>query len=255
MLHDQISLQDIVDRDCAQEFLREATRLASSRELEDTYYRLEWKCRVFQRLLAPETLPGLDEKEFTKLLGLVFFLRRRPASLMQKNSREEMLRETELLLYGEGPVGPRLARFARGVRGVREAVAVSFGSELLHFVRPERYWLWTTWIWDPKTTGGALPLVLEGEAGLAGGDIAETYEKVGRALAAVDRVGHAEGFSNLGRGSLGTDLFLACVYTVYMYAMFRMRLSEEFNRILPGLPEFTRRILGVQNVNVDEGDV
>ena len=43
----------------------------------------------------------------------------------------------------------------------------------------------------------------------------------------------------------GTDIFMACVYAVYMYTVFKMKLSQEFNRILPELPELTQRVLGV----------
>ena len=71
----------------------------------------------------------------------------------------------------------------------------------------------------------------------------------------VNLAGHEEGFSRLGRGMFGTDIFLACVYSVYMNTVFRMKLSEEFNRILPELPEFTRRILGIQKMNMESSDV
>ena len=48
----------------------------------------------------------------------------------------------------------------------------------------------------------------------------------------------------------GIDVFLACVYAVYMYTVFRVKLSDEFNRILPELPELTRRVLGVQKLKI-----
>lgn len=92
--------------------------------------------------------------------------------------------------------------------------------------------------------------MLHKETDLSAETTRETYENVGRAMAMVNQAGHAEGFSRMGRGVFGTDLFLACVYTVYMYTVFRMRLSEEFNRILPELPEFTRRILGVHKITL-----
>ena len=31
------------------------------------------------------------------------------------------------------------------------------------------------------------------------------------------------GFSNLGQGTFGVDVFLACVYAVYMYTVFRVK--------------------------------
>ena len=105
-------------------------------------------------------------------------------------------------------------------------------------------------MWHAGTNGGALPLVLQQGKRLAGEAVAERYQEVGQALAAVSAVGAQEGFTRLGAGLFGTHAFLACVYAVYMYTVFRIKLSQEFNRILPELPELTRRILGVQRLEI-----
>ena len=43
----------------------------------------------------------------------------------------------------------------------------------------------------------------------------------------------------------GADVFLASVYAVSMYTLLRMRMSREFNRVVPALPDLVRRLLGV----------
>ncbi len=249
MLHDSISVQEIVDSECAHEFLLEATRLASSAELEDTEYRLKKKSERFQRLLNREALPALDEAGLKELLGLIFYLRRKAGRMLKENGFETVREEIALLLHGEGGAGERLERFAGRIGGVPHPARIALGSELLHYTEPGRYWLWTTWIWDPKTTAGALPLVLKKEVDLSGAGPAETYEKIGAAMAFLAAAGQAEGFTRIGHNQFGANVFLACVYTVYMFTVFKMRLSEEFNRILPGLPEFTRRLLGVHKMS------
>ena len=60
------------------------------------------------------------------------------------------------------------------------------------------------------------------------------------------QAGSVRGYSRSGRGLFGTDVFLACVYAVYMFTVFRVKLSQEFNRILPELPELVQRVLGVR---------
>ena len=40
-------------------------------------------------------------------------------------------------------------------------------------------------------------------------------------------------------------MYLCCVYIVYAYTVLRMRMTQEFNKVMPGLPEFCRRLLGV----------
>ena len=48
----------------------------------------------------------------------------------------------------------------------------------------------------------------------------------------------------------GADVFLACVYSVYMYTVLRLRMTQEFNRIVPELPDLVRRLLGVYRPEV-----
>jgi hypothetical protein len=71
--------------------------------------------------------------------------------------------------------------------------------------------------------------------------------KVGVAVAFVRATGEAAGFARFGMSNspFGIDVFLSCVYAVYMYTTLRLRMTQEFNRIVPQLPELSRRLLGV----------
>ena len=40
-------------------------------------------------------------------------------------------------------------------------------------------------------------------------------------------------------------MFLAAVYGVYMYTVLRMRMTREFNQLVPQLPDLIRRLLGI----------
>lgn len=83
------------------------------------------------------------------------------------------------------------------------------------------------------------------EVDLSGGEVAETYERVGVAVAFVNEVGEAAGFKAAGHPTFGTDVFLASVYGVYMYTTLRLRMTQEFSKIMPELGELVRRLLGV----------
>ena len=151
-------------------------------------------------------------------------------------------------LHGDDPVEDRFSLFVNQVEGIEEKMRINFAGELLHYSMPDRYWLWTNWIWDPDNNTGALPLVVQEEVDLLGETEGETYLRVGEAMSYVNQVGKERGYSRVGHGKFGIDVFLACVYAVYMYTVFRVKLSDEFNRILPELPELTRRVLGVQKL-------
>ena len=57
-------------------------------------------------------------------------------------------------------------------------------------------------------------------------------------------------FSKISRSIFGTDVFLCSVYVIYVYTVLRMRMTQEFNRVMPDLPEFCRRLLGVHRLRV-----
>lgn len=259
MLHDVLPTEQVVDADAAMEFMKEATRLASVSELEDIGARLERKSRIFRRMLDREYVGRLDEAGFERLVKLVFSVRRKGRRLLRRHGLPTVRTALTDLLYGDGEVGERFDRFVGTVDGLERAMIVSLASEVLHFTDPQRYWLWTHWVFNPATGTGALPLVIrthvpsEGSQGelavdLTGERPGEVYGKVGEAMAAVDAAGHRSGYSRAGRGLFGTDVFLASVYAVYMYTVFRVKLSQEFNRILPELPELVERVLGARHL-------
>ena len=103
-------------------------------------------------------------------------------------------------------------------------------------------------MWNPKTETGSLPLVTTEDFGLHAPSLGESYLKVGKAIAFVHEVGDAAGFQSISRSLFGTDVYLSCVYIVYAYTILRMRMTQEFNKVMPGLPEFSRRLLGVYNM-------
>jgi hypothetical protein len=122
-------------------------------------------------------------------------------------------------------------------------------GEMLHFTSPDRYWLWTRWIWDPQARTGALALVTTTEVGRStGATRGAVYLDVGRATAFVDEAAKAVGPPWSGRGPFGIDVFLAAAYVVHVSTVVRLRMSREVAGILPPLTELVRRLLGVYQV-------
>jgi hypothetical protein len=235
----------VVDTPSAQEFMRETLARITPAELDAIADECRAKARGVTRILAGPSRATLDEAALRPLLRSVFATRRRVADLLAAPGARALAQAIDGLLDGARPVDARLEEFCERLAGVPPTVRWDLGSELLHFSDPERYWLWTRWIWDPGARTGALPLVTMEEAELDGGSIGATYLRVGEAIAFVHETGRAAGFTRIGDGSFGVDVYLACVYAVYVYTTVRMRMTQEFNRVIPTLPELTRRFLGV----------
>jgi hypothetical protein len=222
-------------------------------ELADIGQRLEAKSLEIQSALAPEAIERMEEDDLKRLLSWMFSLRRKGARLVRANGIEALRRGLLELVHGEAPVGERVERFVGEIGGLEQAMILSLATETLHFFDPRRYWLWTHWIWNPGKGTGALALVIQDGIDLKADSASQIYMNVGRATAMINAEGHAAGYAQTGRGLFGTDVFLACVYSVYMYTVFRVKLSQEFNRILPELPELVERVLGVRQLGEING--
>jgi hypothetical protein len=242
----------VVDTESALEFQREITQRLGEAELHAIAADLANKSAAMRDLLTDPS--WLDRAALKFVLGFVFSTRRRADELLDAVGPDSLASAiAELLAPGE-PVADRFDRFDATLRahlGPQQLAGARFdlASELLHFTEPDRYWLWTRWIWDPETGTGALRLVTTDDFELgAGSGRGSAYLAVGRATAFVDETGKAAGFTAAGPGLFGLDVLLAAVYGIYMYTVLQMRMTREFNRVLPPLADLVRRLLGVYHL-------
>lgn len=239
-------MSQLVDTQSAKEFMSEALSRISQSELNGICSDLETKSRKFQEWLAsPDSIHSLSNDTLLKILRSIFSTRRKAQKVFDEVGEKEFRKTITGLLYGEEPLEQRFRSFCDQIECLPANLRYDLASELLHFTLPDRYWLWTRWMWDSQTRTGALPLVVTEDYELDGASVGETYHRVGRAVAFVHQVGEAAGFQTISHTLFGTDVFLSCVYVVYVYTVLRMRMTQEFNQVMPGLPEFSRRLLGV----------
>jgi len=240
----------VVDTQSAEEFMRETLEKVSRDELASVAALLDAKAAGFSGLLAsPGQARRLDRADLRRILRTIFATRRKVDAILDGVGPDRLGAAMDDLLHGDGVVTDRFAAFDAVMKDHPEP-GFDLPSELLHFTFPDRWWLWTRWMWDPRAGTGALPLVTVEDFDLDAPDRGEGYLRVGEAMAFVNETGKAVGFTDLGSGLFGADVFLACVYAVYMYTVLRLRMTQEFNRIVPELPDLVRRLLGVYRPEV-----
>ncbi|MCP4416788.1 MAG: hypothetical protein GY805_09210, partial [Chloroflexi bacterium] len=112
-------------------------------------------------------------------------------------------------------------------------------------------WLWTRWVWDAKTQTGVLPLLVGSTHNLVASTLAEEYLRVGSVTAVAMSFAEKTGLlipeltEPPQHNAYAPDVFLACTYSIYLYGVTNWRLSREYNRLLPTLPNLMRRLLGL----------
>jgi hypothetical protein len=237
----------VVDTPTAAEFLTQVLAVSSFEDLAVIAGDLERKSAAMRALVGDDPA-AMSSGAVRELLGWVFCTRRRVDRVLAVVDAPELAVAIADLVGGSGGLVSRYDRFA-GLLEELPVVAADLPGELLHFLDPGRYWLLTRWLWDADAETGALRLVTMDEVDLDGDSPGEIYLAAGRALAFVEETGKAAGFTAMGAGMFGTDVFLAAVYSVYLHTVLRMRMTNEFTKVVPQLPDLVRRLLGVYHMN------
>lgn len=249
-----------IDVPTAKEFIDEVHRHVGQDELTVLHAELAEKAAFFAARLAPGAIDELDGAGLREVLERTFVARRRASAVLGVRSDAELRTWVGDLLHGTDPLATRFDRFCADVELPRAKglAAEELAAELLHFGDPRRYWLWARWMWAPDARTGALPLLIGEDFDLEDDSGAGAiYERVGTALAALDDSPEAASFrradgSDVPIPRLGTDLFLVCVYGVYMRTVLGLKMTSEFNSIVPPIPQLARRLLGTHQPTHEE---
>ena len=229
------------------ELLQQAMEQASPKLLAEMAAEL-WARRQ-------QWLPRLDGLEgasalFPSLARLTTASRRN-AEAVTAHLGQHGLPAVAPLLRGDAPVTARLAAFSAQLPGLEPRLRLELATGLLHLADPAQYWLWTRWLWDAGKQSGILPLLAGGVHHFQGLDQGDSYRAVGAVTAMSMRFAEGSGLLSADllehphRSPFAADVFLAAAYSIYMYGITSWRLSREYNRLLPTLPDMMRKLLGL----------
>lgn len=202
------------------------------------------------KVVEVRKLTWVDEVDAARVraaLEWTFVARRRASAVMGARSEAELAAWVSDLIDGAAPIGLRFERFCAAAGPLGPGAAAELASELLHFARPDRYWLWSRWIWSPESRTGALPLLIGEDYDLEADGLGASYERVSEALTALDCSPEASAFRVRGGGRLATDVLLACTYGVYMRTVLGLKMTQEFNALVPPMAQLVRRLLGIHH--------
>lgn len=237
-----------VDAPSAVEFMREALVKISEADIGAVADALARKRQALLPALSEEALSVGTAEAVRPILGRVFATRRRADALLVSVGGPTLASAIRDLLHGPGRVEARFRAFDEALAGIEAPIRRDLAGECLHFLDPERHWLWSRWMWDPGTMTGALPLVMVDDFDFDGLDAGAVYLRVGAATSAVIATADELGFKRMRASPFVVDVYLAAIYGIYLYTVTRLRMTQEFNRVIPQLPDLVRRLLGVYRV-------
>jgi len=207
--------------------------------------------RFADYLGEPGPIRSLTQDDIVWIAGSVAVARRHATTLAEYLAQHNITVVTRELLHGSSQAATRVAGFAARLHGLDPRLRLELATGLLHYTFPDNHWLWTRWLWDTTTRTGILPLLAGSVHNLLADDVAEGYVKVGHVTAMSMRFAEGTGLltpeltEHPRRRPFAADAFLAGAYSIYLYGVTSWRLSREFNRLLPTLPNMMRRLLGL----------
>ena len=234
-----------IDMQACQEFMKETLGRVNKEDLIEIAALVEKKSLFMQENLSRVELPTLTIEELTSVFKQIFVTNRKTKLMFETYSLEEYKTSIYDLLYGKDKLRDRFQNFVDAHKELDIFIRFDLASELLHYSKPDKYWLWNRWLWDPKLNTGALPLVASEDFKLSAATYGEMYMNVGQAVAFVHQMAEAVEFQFINRSLIGTNVYLSCVYVIYAYTIFKIKMTDEFNKVMPPIAEFSRRILGV----------
>ncbi|MGC9155728.1 MAG: hypothetical protein ACP5HZ_08775 [Ferrimicrobium sp.] len=233
----------LADLEAAQEF---STAIALQVAKSTQVSLVEKLAERRQRAVA--LIDRLDEgpEIFSQLCGFIFGVRRHRRELMAQADLAVLIDGIELAKKGEDPLVVFTTIGGCGYED--QGLLRDLTSEVLHIVDPLTHPLWRRWVLDPEQETGALALIVEDPVVLYGIDDAKTYAQVRFASEYLRQTLSAASLLPVSaeQSPYGLDVFLAGVYGIYSSTVIKMRMTKEFNSLLPDLGEFMGRILGVK---------
>lgn len=238
----------VLDEHSAVEFMREALVKISESEIVVVSSELERRREILLPHLQRLTEGLGDEKDLTELLSSTFVTRRNAGDLLASGGVAGWSERLGELVSSEVELSVRFSAFAELPIGHDSSFRRDLAGEMLRLYDPDKYWLWSRWMWNEETNTGSLPLVLVEGFDLSGADAGEVYLKVGDALRVVKDTAANIGFGGMKASRYAIDVYLCAIYGIYLYTVTRIRMTQEFNKVIPKLPELVRRILGVHRM-------
>jgi hypothetical protein len=245
---DGVDAVDVVDASSAVEFMREALIKISEDDIGAIAELLARKQALLAPALTETALRSANAATVRPILARVFATRRRSDEIITTVGAPILTNEIRELIHGSGSLADRFTRFDEALSALDAPIRRELAGECLHFADPECHWLWARWMWDPAARTGSLPLLMVEDFDFDGADAGAIYLRVGAATSAVVATADDLGFRRMRANPFAVDVYLAAIYGIYLYTVTRLRMTQEFNRVIPQLPDLCRRLLGVHRL-------
>lgn len=192
--------------------------------------------------LKSKTLRSLEistEEDARKLFESVFYARKHFSDVISKTSIPELSSAFSQLKDPSLSYSERVEKFKSIVKGGEREDIEDMAKEIIHFLEPEKYPLWTRWIWNKERGTGSINYVIKDDVKI--NDEKELFS----AIDELRNVLEIFGLESKGKYYV-TSVFLVYAYVRYLDYTTHLAVDKKAAGLIPTHLSTTALVLGLK---------
>lgn len=179
------------------------------------------------------------EEDARKLFESVFYAKKHFNEVMQFTGLSQLSQAYETLKDTSIPYLKRVEKFVSLVKGGDRADIEDMAKEVMHFIEPETYPLWTRWIWNGARKTGAMYYILKENVDL------HSFDEFVQANNELRTILNVFGLSS------DNNYYVTSVFSVYTYVRYldyttHLAVDKKAAGLLPSHLATTALVLGLK---------
>jgi len=192
--------------------------------------------------LKSKTLRSLEistEEDARKLFESVFYARKHFSDIISKTSILELSSAFSQLKDPSLSYSERVEKFKSIVKGGEKEDIEDMAKEIIHFLEPEKYPLWTRWIWNKERGTGSINYVIKDDVKI--NDEKELFSAINE----LRNVLEIFGLESKGKYYV-TSVFLVYAYVRYLDYTTHLAVDKKAAGLIPTHLSTTALVLGLK---------
>lgn len=191
--------------------------------------------------LKTQELRKLDintQEDAKKLFESVFYARKHYEDVISKTTLLELKEAYNSLKNSNLDYNEKIATFLSKVKGGKTEDLEDMAKEIVHFLEPEKYPIWTRWIWNKERGSGSITYILKDDVKI------KSQEDF---FTAVNELKNVLDIFGLGsQDYFYTTLFLVYAYVRYLDYTMHLAVDKKAAGLLPTHLTTTALVLGLK---------
>lgn len=191
--------------------------------------------------LKSQDLKRLEIRTFEdakKLFESIFYARKHFEDVMSKTTLLELEDAYNSLKDSALDYDRKISTFLSKVKGGRKEDLEDMAKEIVHFLEPEKYPLWTRWIWNKERDTGSITYVLKDNVKIKSQE--EFFTAVNELRKVLDI------FGLTSQDYFYTTIFLVYAYVRYLDYTIHLAVDKKAAGLLPTHLTTTALVLGLK---------